>query len=322
MTDQLSRNTKYSNTVGVIHVNSEDETNREIESDYCINRSSPSQSTLISTSHSYCAKDQSHNKTSLVQEEAESANNTQVKTPPIPTGLIRNLMASFECLDNNGTESEKLMSKEKANLTPNGVENFPEGRVTRSCSECPSSELNFDTVHCQEQESPACPVPSQITIPLFELHESLKLNISQYVVNRCSCYSVIHDVNKKIQSMANHDKPTKKEKQTDKDCPLIEAITGCLKQRNSGSFGSGENELAMLDEEKLLLSAIAGRSSIETSNVSVCPLSFAEAIGEVEPGYIQKNSRTQLWKPSRSWWEAKSGKNPWIEPECHNKRWR
>lgn len=33
-------------------------------------------------------------------------------------------------------------------------------------------------------------------------------------------------------------------------------------------------------------------------------------------------SRTQLWKPSRSWWEAKSGKNPWIEPNSHNKRWR
>jgi hypothetical protein len=33
-------------------------------------------------------------------------------------------------------------------------------------------------------------------------------------------------------------------------------------------------------------------------------------------------SRTQLWKPSRSWWEAKSGKNPWIEPTSHNKRWR
>jgi hypothetical protein len=32
--------------------------------------------------------------------------------------------------------------------------------------------------------------------------------------------------------------------------------------------------------------------------------------------------RTQLWKPSRSWWEAKSGKNPWIEPSLHNKRWR
>jgi hypothetical protein len=32
--------------------------------------------------------------------------------------------------------------------------------------------------------------------------------------------------------------------------------------------------------------------------------------------------RTQLWKPSRSWWEAKSGKNPWIEPASHNRRWR
>ena len=98
-----------------------------------------------------------------------------------------------------------------------------------------------------------------------------------------------------------------------------------------------KKNLAVLDEEKFLLAAIASRDDDEMLNRD-CPASFAEATGEVDAmtandvGYqsnhsenplsVLANSRTQLWKPSRSWWEARSGKNPWIEPNLHNKRWR
>jgi len=101
------------------------------------------------------------------------------------------------------------------------------------------------------------------------------------------------------------------------------------------------NPSALIDEEKWLLRAIASRSESEVEFAGgSCP-TFAQAIGEQDSITTDDNSstgggsqqapnpindlskgRTQLWKPSRSWWEAKSGKNPWIEPNSHNKRWR
>jgi hypothetical protein len=74
--------------------------------------------------------------------------------------------------------------------------------------------------------------------------------------------------------------------------------------------------------EEWLLSTIASRNDSSRP----CPATFLQAIGEKEyenpVSSLAGGSRTQLWKPSRSWWEAKSGKNPWIEPTSHNKRWR
>lgn len=84
------------------------------------------------------------------------------------------------------------------------------------------------------------------------------------------------------------------------------------------------------------MSAVASRSQDEVAanrNSELLP-TFFEAMGEKDanvagdasasgssqgPG---QGSRTQLWKPGRSWWEAKSGKNPWVEPVVHNNRWR
>lgn len=109
----------------------------------------------------------------------------------------------------------------------------------------------------------------------------------------------------------------------------------------SSTLTTGTSSSALIDEEKWLLRAISSRSvsEIEYAGGS-CP-TFAQAIGEQDSIATDDNSstgggsqqapnpmtdlsqsRTQLWKPSRSWWEAKSGKNPWIEPNSHNKRWR
>ena len=94
-----------------------------------------------------------------------------------------------------------------------------------------------------------------------------------------------------------------------------------------------DGQKIQVDEERWLLSVLPSKDAPSAPS----PTSFLEAIGEKPPRLsddhvnssctpnplnVVMNSRTQLWKPSRSWWEAKSGKNPWIEPRFHAKRWR
>jgi hypothetical protein len=85
-------------------------------------------------------------------------------------------------------------------------------------------------------------------------------------------------------------------------------------------------QAAVIDEERWLLETIDSRGMDESRAIKACPPTFLQAMGEREYENpltsLSNGSRTQLWKPSRSWWEAKSGKNPWIEPTSHNKRWR
>lgn len=109
--------------------------------------------------------------------------------------------------------------------------------------------------------------------------------------------------------------------------PLLFAVRGSSKQAIKGGTSSMVS-CALIDEEQWLLDTIESRSLDETRAAvnAACPPTFLQAMGERDyENPIQSlstGSRTQLWKPSRSWWEAKSGKNPWIEPVCHNKRWR
>lgn len=106
--------------------------------------------------------------------------------------------------------------------------------------------------------------------------------------------------------------------------PLIMAAHGHPRIEYTGS--SSAVETALIDEEQWLLNAIDARNSEESRSIKACPPTFLQAMGERDYENpltsLSNGSRTQLWKPSRSWWEAKSGKNPWIEPNSHNKRWR
>ena len=89
---------------------------------------------------------------------------------------------------------------------------------------------------------------------------------------------------------------------------------------------------ALLDEERwLVVSVISGRT--EEEEASACraaglPPTFYKATREKVAGGAagaegaRTLHRTQLWKPERSWWEAKRGKNPYLEPVAHNNRWR
>jgi hypothetical protein len=167
-------------------------------------------------------------------------------------------------------------------------------------------------------------------LPRFQLDKSLQRDLSQALVNRVSFYGVIHDVNKEANSMATSDtssfaRSCNTEDLADEEMsPLVVAVNGTPSRPSSRSSKSTMNDAAVIDEEKWLLAAIESRQDSSRS-IAACPPTFLQAMGEREydnPLSSMETSRTQLWKPCRSWWEAKSGKNPWIEPTSHNKRWR
>ena len=163
-------------------------------------------------------------------------------------------------------------------------------------------------------------------LPHFYLHASLQRDLSQALLNRVSFYGVIHDINKEANSMATSDTSSFArscgEEAEEEFSPLVIAINGAPSRPMSSA---SMMDAAVIDEEKWLLAAIESRGDDESRSVAACPPTFLQAMGEREydnPLSSMESSRTQLWKPSRSWWEAKSGKNPWIEPTSHNKRWR
>lgn len=161
----------------------------------------------------------------------------------------------------------------------------------------------------------------------FRLHQQLQRDMSDALVQRVCIYSIIHDINKEATSMASNDdsgynrKPGEANEKYD---PLIMAANGHSTLEYTSS--SAVIKTALISEEQWLLDAINSRTSDETRSIKACPPTFLQAIGERDYENpltsLSNGSRTQLWKPSRSWWEAKSGKNPWIEPKSHNKRWR
>jgi hypothetical protein len=162
--------------------------------------------------------------------------------------------------------------------------------------------------------------PMKPILPQFDLHPDLQRELSQALVNRVSFYSVIHDINKEALAMAENDSLVSKEDES--ESALVVAVNGESSCATTKRF---DVDVAVIDEETWLLSTIATRSC-EGRPVAACPPTFLQAMGEKEyenpVASLSNGSRTQLWKPSRSWWEAKSGKNPWIEPSSHNKRWR
>jgi len=236
---------------------------------------------------------------------------TQVERQDSSTG--RFLLSEFESVNEpqlSGASKAGSLSvdtniefKNSTTISPNCVMNLPAPEATSkdevSASESEQTANDSPLVKAAQYDFEA----SMTTyLPTFTLHESLMRNLTQAQLNRISFYgAVIHDINKEATEMAGND---------------------------TSSFVDCNPDLALIDEEAWLINAIANRSKEETGGLQeTCPNSFYEAIGEIEcqssnPLSNLNSSRTQLWKPSRSWWEARSGKNPWIEPKSHNKRWR
>jgi len=267
--------------------------------------------------------------TTFVNDCDDDGNTNDISTWSMPA--IRNLMGAFEDMKDLN-EEQLLLSPEEGLLdnkrggrytSPNGVDQYGENNG--------SSKSNPSLT----KANASFPFTLKIEMPHFRLYDGLKISLSQPVIDRCSLYSVIHGVNKEVQDMAAQDQNCIVEETMDESSALVRAVNG--PKKHSSKYCSSPAELAVLDEEKFLLAAISSRSD-EEMMIRACPASFAEAIGEVDAMSVSDNgytnvhsenplsvlsaSRTQLWKPSRSWWEAKSGKNPWIEPKLHNKRWR
>ena len=161
----------------------------------------------------------------------------------------------------------------------------------------------------------------------FRLHPQLQREMSDALVQRVCFYSIIHDINKEATSMASNDDSgynRNPDEANEKFDPLVRAAHG--HPRLEYTCSNSLIRTALIDEEQWLLDAIESRSPDEARSINVCPPTFLQAMGERDYENpltsLSNGSRTQLWKPSRSWWEAKSGKNPWIEPNSHNKRWR
>jgi hypothetical protein len=161
----------------------------------------------------------------------------------------------------------------------------------------------------------------------FHLHPSLQRDLSDALIQRVSFYAIIHDINKEANSMAANDDSgfnRHAEELNEEYDPIVVAVQGYPKTQINSTTSMAN--AALIDEEQWLLDVIDARSSEESRTVNACPPTFSQAMGERDHENpltsLSNGSRTQLWKPSRSWWEAKSGKNPWIEPKNHNKRWR
>lgn len=158
-----------------------------------------------------------------------------------------------------------------------------------------------------------------ITLPPFHLSPALSGSLSPGLIARVSFYSIVRDINKEAADCLATD-PLGREVVAEDG--RVHVHPSPDEESKSILIGNPPFHFSnsLLDEEWFLLSAIASRSQSEVdSNLDSLLPTFAEAMGETKE---ESGSRTQLWKPGRSWWEAKSGKNPWVEPVVHNNRWR
>lgn len=264
--------------------------------------------------------------------EADSSFESVTSRQAIPR---RNLTEAFEELyvEPSSAELATPAAKESTELkgasevSPTGVADIERDEHSSSRE---SQDMTSDPHGVSEDASHAFSFEhaNQSTtdeLPHFQLHALLQRDLSQALLNRVSFYSVIHDINREANSMATCDTSSFSrscgEEAEEEFSPLVIAVNGAPSQPMSSAFMM---DAAVIDEEKWLLAAIESRGD-ESRSVAACPPTFLQAMGEREydsPLSSMESSRTQLWKPSRSWWEAKSGKNPWIEPTSHNKRWR
>lgn len=270
-----------------------------------------------------------HNTTSIPTELEKSGSNAAINTSPEKPR--RNLTQTFEalCIHDHLIEitNEPLIADQTEFLSPTYASISGESSKENVCLISPTNVTDFDIACVKVADSDSL-FEDVSHFPELNLHDDLRRELSEHCVRRVSCYSIIHDINKECTAMAHHDPLAAST--TEKDSPLVvAALNGGTDLSSSYSAqDSSKVSNALIDEEQWLLSAIANRTPQETHSLSTadCPSTFLQAMGEKEyenPVHaVTGHSRTQLWKPSRSWWEAKSGKNPWIEPASHNKRWR
>lgn len=251
----------------------------------------------------------------LQTDPLESIDSSKRENRGSPEKPIRNLSKAFEALYSDDTTVTS--AKEQSSM------------VSPTCV----TELN----QAQPMGTPE-PISTDDAAPVFQIHPDLQRELTEHQLQRVSIYSLVHDINKEAAAMYAQDplytdkSPSSPEESRGVDSPLVQVMMGTAvseeKDDKDPNSHVASNTIAIIDEEQWLLSAISQRPAEEVAKtcVSQCPPTFLQAMGEREYenpiNAVTGHARTQLWKPSRSWWEAKSGKNPWIEPGSHNKRWR
>jgi len=311
----------------------------------------------------YCDdEDEDQNVTPSEDDGGEEINTATITNP------MRNLSDAFELLvaGEDGVPKKQLQRpKQETSASVCDVTFEDKSAATTSTSSTstkpsPTSVLGFDPVDSSSPPAPkkgdSIQLENGITVlrtslPRFHLHEDLRGEMSQGLIDRVSFYSIVRDINKEATDAAmtdpkghlyNNGRTSNNRKAGGKE--VVRAKDGTVhahpiqsKESNNilvlaGNTDGGESDLApdmgaaLLDEEWWLLSAMASRSPEEVAlnHASALPSTFSEALGEKDNSTadVSSSSKTQLWKPGRSWWEAKSGKNPWVEPVVHNNRWR
>ena len=268
----------------------------------------------------------------LVSSEDEAS-----KKQHLPTQSVQETFTSSSTCDVTFEDNVKSTASKSTGSTSN--------------KPSPTSVLGFDTADSSSpsatKKGEALQLENGITVlrmslPRFQLHEDLCCEMHQGLIDRVSFYSIVRDINKEAADAAMSDPKGKMYNDEAVASNNVNAKDGKV---HAHPIRSKENEnilvlactkneaestkpsmgAALLDEEWWLLSAMASRSPEEVAlnHASALPSTFSEALGEKDSSTGDaSSSKTQLWKPGRSWWEAKSGKNPWVEPVVHNNRWR
>lgn len=177
----------------------------------------------------------------------------------------------------------------------------------------------------------------------FPLHSLLALNLSQPCINRLAFYGIIHDINKEASDMSKEDglmidpnlfAVDNAVALIDEEEWLLTAISSrteeetqrTLRDQLSQSCTQSSGAAYRLGGSDNFAYACGEKDSKEPPAITMATTNTATTneYGDNPNPVVAMNSssRTQLWKPSRSWWEARSSKNPWIDPQNHVKRWR
>ena len=132
----------------------------------------------------------------------------------------------------------------------------------------------------------------------YSLDKKLRGALTQSTIERCYICEKIHTVNSNIQDMKKDDLSQRRGRNSD----IVE-----------------HTPVWIIDEEEFLLLVMKSHCHSKVLTHHPCLITLAEALGESD---TSSTITTQLWKPCKSWWDAKSGKNPYLDCKNHRKRWR
>lgn len=250
-----------------------------------------------------------------VNKTHESITSTVTETTADTTGSIESSLPENVAVD---TQSPPLGSQEDTSTLHDSALKDPSDTAATIDLRKTTSTNTTNTPSTVQTSSTSSSVGWNHQLPY-----PLQRELTNEIVERISIYSILHDMNKEVtQGMSLKDplpmtcliEACGAGTTIDKEPPvsfLEEKKEDITMADGANTSNSDPQDVVLIDEEEWFLQIIQQHDTVSSSI-----LNYRQAVGEEEV------ARTQLWKPHRSWWEAKSSKNPWVEPPLHNKRWR